>query len=38
MPSPMVDPLNPAIEPITLMSPELAGSFFTAGATWEALS
>ena len=27
---------NPAIEPMSLMSPELAGKFFTTGATWEA--
>ena len=27
---------NPAIEPMSLMSPELAGKFFTTSATWEA--
>ena len=26
----------PGIEPASLMSPALAGEFFTAGATWEA--
>ena len=29
---------NPAIEPASLMSPELAGGFFTSSATWEVLS
>ena len=29
---------NPGIEPSSLMSPALAGGFFTASATWEALS
>ena len=28
---------DPGIEPASLMSPALAGGFFTAGATWEAL-
>ena len=28
---------NPGIEPMSLVSPELAGRFFTTGATWEAL-
>ena len=27
---------DPGIQPISLMSPELAGGFFTARATWEA--
>ena len=27
---------NPGIEPASLMSPELAGEFFTTKATWEA--
>ena len=27
---------NPGIKPISLMSPALAGRFFTTGATWEA--
>ena len=27
---------NPEIEPVSLMSPELAGRFFTISATWEA--
>ena len=27
---------DPGIEPVSLMSPELAGKFFTTGATWEA--
>ena len=29
---------NPGIKPASLASPALAGRFFTAGATWEALS
>ena len=29
---------NPRIEPTCLMSPALAGGFFTTSATWEALS
>ena len=28
---------NPGIEPASLMSPALAGRFFTTSATWEAL-
>ena len=28
---------NPGIEPVSLMPPVLAGSFFTTSATWEAL-
>ena len=28
---------NPGIEPTSLLSPALAGGFFTTGATWEAL-
>ena len=28
---------NPGIEPMSLTSPALAGEFFTASATWEAL-
>ena len=31
------DLLDPGIEPVSLMSPELAGRFFTTSATWEAL-
>ena len=27
---------NPGIEPVSLMSPALAGRFFTTRATWEA--
>ena len=27
---------NPGIKPATLMSPALAGQFFTTSATWEA--
>ena len=27
---------NPGIEPASLMSPSLAGGFFTTSATWEA--
>ena len=27
---------SPGIEPVSLMSPVLAGRFFTTGATWEA--
>ena len=27
---------KPGIEPMSLMSPELAGGFFTTSATWEA--
>ena len=28
---------NPGIEPMSLMSPALAGGFFTSGATWKSL-
>ena len=28
---------DPGIEPVSLMSPALAGVFFTTGTTWEAL-
>ena len=28
---------NPGIKPVSLMSPVLAGGFFTTSATWEAL-
>ena len=28
---------NPGVEPISLMSPALAGRFFTTSTTWEAL-
>ena len=28
---------DPGIEPVSLMSPALAGRFFTTSATWEAL-
>ena len=28
---------NPGIEPVSLMSPALAGDFFTSSTTWEAL-
>ena len=35
MPFP-ADPLDPGIEPTFLMSPALAGRFFTTNATWEA--
>ena len=31
------DPLNPGTEPTSLMSPALAGRFFTTSAAWEAL-
>ena len=31
------DPPHPGIEPQSLMSPALAGRFFTTSATWEAL-
>ena len=30
------DLLNPGIKPASLMSPALAGGFFTTSATWEA--
>ena len=29
------DLLNPGTEPVSLMSPALAGGFFTTSATWE---
>ena len=29
---------NPAIETVSLLSPALAGGFFTTSATWDALS
>ena len=35
MPSPGILP-DPGIEPVSLMSPALAGRFFTTRATWEA--
>ena len=31
------DVANPGLKPESLMSPALAGRFFTTGATWEAL-
>ena len=34
--SPLGDLPNPGIEPVTLMSLELVGKFFTSSATWEA--
>ena len=33
---PLGDLLDPGIEPESLMSPALAGGFFTTSATWEA--
>ena len=33
---PLGDHLSPGIEPTSLMSPALAGMFFTTSATWEA--
>ena len=33
--SPPGDLSNPGIKPLSLMSPALAGEFFTTGATWE---
>ena len=30
------DPPDPGIEPVSLMSPALAGGFFTSSTTWEA--
>ena len=30
-------PNNPGMEPMSLLSPELAGTFFITSATWEAL-
>ena len=39
LPSPPLEYLSdPGIEPAALMSPALAGEFFTTSATWEALS
>ena len=35
LPCPPEDLSNPQIEPISFMSPALAGRFFTASATWE---
>ena len=29
---------DPGVEPVSLMSPALAGEFFTTSATWETLS
>ena len=38
LPSPLSGDLpNPEIKPTSLMSPALAGGFFTTNATWEAL-
>ena len=34
---PLGDLPDPGIEPSSLMSPELAGGFFTTSTTWEAL-
>ena len=31
-------PPNPGLEPVSLVSPALAGSFFSTGVTWEAHS
>ena len=33
---PLGDLFDPGIEPASLMSPALAGGFFTTSATWEA--
>ena len=33
---PLGDLPDPGIEPMSLMSPALAGGFFTTSATWEA--
>ena len=33
---PKMDLLDPGIKPMSLMSPVLAGGFFTANSTWEA--
>ena len=33
---PPADLPDPGIEPVSLMSPTLAGGFFTTSATWEA--
>ena len=35
--SPPEDLTNPGSEPVSLMSPALAGRFFTTTTTWEAL-
>ena len=35
---PLGDLSNPGIKPTSLMSPALAGGFFTTGATWKAHS
>ena len=35
-PYPSLGVPNPGIEPMSPMSPALAGGFFTASATWEA--
>ena len=35
--SPPGDLPNPGIEPMSLLSPVLAGGFFTTGAKWEAV-
>ena len=32
---PPVDPPDPGMEPVSLMSPALAGRFLTTSATWE---
>jgi len=32
----LVDLPDPGMEPVSLMSPALAGGFFTSSATWEA--
>ena len=34
--TPPGDLLDPGVEPMSLMSPALAGGFFTSSATWEA--
>ena len=35
--NPPGDLLDPGVDPTSLMSPSLAGKFFTTSATWEAL-
>ena len=35
--SPLGNLLNPGIEPVSLMSPALAGGFFTSSTTWKAI-
>ena len=35
MPCPPSDLLDPEIEPVSLLSPALAGEFFTTSATWK---